>query len=71
MRPYFHLMRSFTDGMDVESQRNDPREVGRNGFAKRYAYKRTRYNGIRRNLKTTIYDFGAPIERERARDHKG
>ena len=68
MRPYFHLMRSFIDGHGGSSS-NELIQVGRNGFAKRYAYERTRNNGIRRNLKARIYDCGAPIERDKARDH--
>jgi hypothetical protein len=72
MKPYFHLKRSFIDGHGGSSSNGaDPRKVGRNGFAKRYAYERTRNNGIRRNLSARISDCGAPIEQERARDHKG
>jgi hypothetical protein len=39
----------------------DPGAVGRNGFSKRYAYKRTRNNEVRRKPKAKIYDLGRQL----------
>jgi hypothetical protein len=68
VRPYFHLMRSFIDAHGGSSS-NELIQVGRNGFAKRYAYKRTRNNGSEEisRQESTILE---PIERDKARDHR-